>query len=184
MQKLAVPYQNFFDIFFPAFLLFGHKSRYVKISTEGCRIRLRKHHAFAIFGTCFWVIFVIYVSRISKNCVGSFDKMEKFKKFPVFWYITWAKTLYFKGFMADSMMRTHPFPHFVKKKLWRGTLSTLISISYKRTSSCPISLRSRMLYCSNPVCNLLSLTCLFLCVPSTHKCLGKLYAKVIRYILM
>ena len=105
--------------FSPAFLLFGNLSLYVKISTEGCRIRLRKNLAFANFSTfwtCFWVIFVIYISRIIKNFVGAFDKMEKYKKLPIFWYITSVKTLHFKGLMADSMLRTHPFPHFVKKK--------------------------------------------------------------------
>ena len=71
---------------------------------------------------------MIYISRIIKHFVGAFDKMEKYMKFSHFLYITSVKTLHFKGFMADSMLRTHPFPHFVKKKTVEGNLEWKVGI--------------------------------------------------------
>ena len=106
-----------FDIFFsPAYFAFRtHKP-------------LRKNIHGRFYPTpetpCFWYfkyfldMFAIYISRIIKNFVSAFDKTEKYKKqlLPfIYIYITWAMTLHFKSFMADSMLRTHPFPHFVKK---------------------------------------------------------------------
>ena len=48
------------------FLLFGHISRYVKISTEGCRIRPLKHLAFAILST-FWTCLRFIFPELLKN---------------------------------------------------------------------------------------------------------------------
>ena len=98
MRKLAAPSLNFFIFCSPAFLLFAHISRYVKISTEGCRIRLRKHLALAIFSTfwaCFWAILVVYISRIIKHFVGAFEKNEKYKKFPFFYIYNLGKNVAF-----------------------------------------------------------------------------------------
>ena len=39
---------------------------------------------------------MIYISRIIKNFVGAFDKMENIRNFLFYIHITWAKTLHFK----------------------------------------------------------------------------------------
>ena len=50
---------------------------------------------FSTFWTCFWVIFVIDISRIIKNFVGAFDKMEKYKKLPIFFIYNLGKDVAF-----------------------------------------------------------------------------------------
>ena len=47
---------------------------------------------------------MVNISKIIKNLVGAFEKIEKYKKFPIFLYMTWAKTLHFKSFVTDSML--------------------------------------------------------------------------------
>ena len=86
MRKLAIASSTIFDIFSAVFLLFGHISRYVNLSSKGCRIRIRKHLALAIF-TTFWhvlAIFVVYISRIIQSCVCAFYTIEKYQNIPIF----------------------------------------------------------------------------------------------------